>query len=118
LTAEFAYLTTTGRRSGRPHVIEIWYGERDGVIYLLSGGGLRSDWVRNLRADPRVRIRIGGVRQRTPGGDLGTARIVMDPAEDATARRLLATRYQGWTQGADLSEWARTSTVVAIDRSG
>ncbi|MEO3777495.1 hypothetical protein ABGB16_11740 [Micromonospora sp. B11E3] len=31
---DFAYLTTTGRRSGRPHTIEIWYAEHQGVRYL------------------------------------------------------------------------------------
>jgi deazaflavin-dependent oxidoreductase (nitroreductase family) len=113
---EFAYLTTTGRRSGRPHVIEIWYGERDGVIYLLSGGGTRSDWVRNLLADPHVQVRLGGPRQRTAEGAVGaTARLVADPAEDEVARRLLAGKYQGWTEGRQLSEWARTAVVVAVE---
>src|SRR6266480_2441781 len=56
---DFAYLTTTGRRSGRAHTVEIWFAFRDGRVYLLSGGGDRADWVRNLRKDPTVRVRIG-----------------------------------------------------------
>jgi deazaflavin-dependent oxidoreductase (nitroreductase family) len=105
----FAYLTTTGRRTGREHRIEIWFGLSGGVVYMLSGGGGRSDWVRNLRANPRVRIRIGGVELAA------RARVVEDPDEEVTARRLLAAKYQGWRQGAALSTWARTALVVAVE---
>jgi deazaflavin-dependent oxidoreductase (nitroreductase family) len=58
-TAPFCYLTTTGRVSGRPHTIEIWFALRDRTLYLLSGGRDRSDWVRNLLAHPEVTVRIG-----------------------------------------------------------
>jgi hypothetical protein len=34
---EYCYLTTTGRRTGRPHRIEIWFGQRDRTFYLLAG---------------------------------------------------------------------------------
>jgi deazaflavin-dependent oxidoreductase (nitroreductase family) len=106
---DFAYLTTSGRRSGRPHRIEIWFGLSDGILYMLSGGGNRSDWVRNLREDPAVRIEVGGV------GRPARARVVTDAAEDASARRLLATKYQGWREGRPLSTWARTALPVAVE---
>ena len=51
---EFCYLTTTGRLSGRPHEIEIWFAIREGSLYLLSGGGEGSDWVKNLIKHPSV----------------------------------------------------------------
>jgi hypothetical protein len=44
----YCYLTTTGRVSGRPHQIEIWFAIDGGTLYMLSGGGERSDWVKNL----------------------------------------------------------------------
>ena len=115
--ADFAYLSTIGRRTGAWHTIEIWFEERGDTIYLLSGGGDRSDWVRNIQADPTVRIRIGGGRSRTSEGEPATARLVSDPMEDSRARRLLAAKYQGWREGAPLSEWARTSLVVAVERT-
>jgi deazaflavin-dependent oxidoreductase (nitroreductase family) len=105
----YAYLTTTGRRTGRSHRIELWFGLHDGVLYLLSGGGDRSDWVRNLRADPSVVVEVGGVERPA------RARLVDEPHEEATARRLLAAKYQGWREGAPLSTWARTAVVVAIE---
>jgi deazaflavin-dependent oxidoreductase (nitroreductase family) len=107
----FCYLTTTGRVSGRPHRIEIWFALREGTVYLLSGGTDRSDWVRNLMVSPDVDLEIGDVRRVT------RARVV-EPGtdEDALARRLLIEKYQpGY--GSDLGSWGRTSLPVAIDWS-
>lgn len=106
---EFCYLTTTGRASGRPHEIEIWYGVDGDTVYMLSGGGQRSDWVRNLLADAAVTVRIDGDSRP------GTAREVPDGAEDDLARRLLASKYQGWREGRAMSGWARTALAIAVD---
>jgi deazaflavin-dependent oxidoreductase (nitroreductase family) len=105
----FCYLTTTGRRTGRPHTIEIWFGLRDATVYMLSGGGDRSDWVKNLRSTASVDVRIGSRSFR------GYARVVDRGVEDAVARRLLASKYQGWREGAPMSTWARTAVPVAVD---
>ena len=107
----FCYVTTRGRRTGRPHTIEIWFGATGRRLYLLSGGGERSDWVRNIRADPTVTVRVG----REGGSTPATARVVDDPQEDALARRLLAAKYQGWSEGARMSSWARTALPIALD---
>jgi deazaflavin-dependent oxidoreductase (nitroreductase family) len=106
---DFCYLTTDGRRTGRPHTIEVWFGSRNGTLYVLSGGGDRSDWVRNLRITPKVSVRVG---DRTW---VARARVVEDPDEGAAARPLLAAKYQGWREGRPLSAWARTALVVALD---
>ena len=108
---DFCYLTTTGRRTGVPHRIEIWFALRDGTVYLLSGGGDRSDWVRNLIVSPDVVVEIG-VRTRATHG-----RIVSDPDEDALARRTLLEKYQP-RSGGDLGEWGRTAMPVAIAWTG
>jgi deazaflavin-dependent oxidoreductase (nitroreductase family) len=106
---DFCYLTTTGRRTGRPHRIEIWFGARDGTLYLLAGGGRRSDWVRNLEASPEVTVEIG------PRVWQAVARIVTERAEDRAARELLASKYQGWREGSRLSGWARTALPIAVE---
>jgi deazaflavin-dependent oxidoreductase (nitroreductase family) len=110
--AQFCYLTTRGRRSGKDHTIEIWFGLKDGRLYMLSGGGEHSDWVRNLREDPAVVVDL-----HRPGVDprSGRARLVPDPAEDREARQLLAAKYQGWREGQALSSWARTALPVAVE---
>ncbi len=105
----YVYLTTVGRRSGRPHTIEIWAAAYAGRLYLLSGRGARADWVRNLVTNPAVQVRIGDQTHA------GVARVVRDPDEDALARRLLAAKYQGWREVQPLSSWARTALPVAIE---
>jgi deazaflavin-dependent oxidoreductase (nitroreductase family) len=110
LSAEdYCYLTTTGRVTGNPHEIEIWFGAGENSIYLLSGGGRDSDWVKNLLRNPAVIVRIA----KTVFA--GTARLVADPEEELAARYMLAEKYQEWEEERTLSEWARTALVVGID---
>jgi deazaflavin-dependent oxidoreductase (nitroreductase family) len=105
---DYAYLTTTGRHTGRPHRIEIWFALVDGVVYFLSGGGDRSDWVRNLSVSPEVVLEIGDERRTR------RARLVDDRDEDAVARGAVVSKYRPRYRG-DLDEWGRTSLVVAVD---
>ena len=105
---DYCYLMTTGRVSGRPHEIEIWFGVQNNILYLLSGSG-KSDWVKNLRKDPAVSVRI------TTHTFTGTARVVKDLEEEQTARYLIAEKYQEWEEGKTLSQWARTALPIAID---
>jgi deazaflavin-dependent oxidoreductase (nitroreductase family) len=107
--SEYVYLTTTGRRTGNPHTIEIWYAVHNGSVYLMAGGRERSDWVRNLMKQPSVQLRAGETTRAA------TARIVTESEEDALVRRMLAAKYQGWREGTRMSEWARTALPVAID---
>lgn len=108
---EYAYLTTTGRRSGRPHRIEIWFALVDGVVFFLSGGRDRSDWVRNLLVSPEVVVEIGNERRSRP------ARVVTERNEDQRARRALVSKYAPRYRG-DLEEWGRTSLPIAVDWTG
>lgn len=104
----YCYVTTTGRVSGEPREIEIWFGLDGTTVYLLSGGGDRSNWVRNLQRDAAVTVRIGGTIWR------GRARIVEDADEDERARALLVDKYTPGYSG-DLDGWRRRSLPVAID---
>ncbi|PWR11220.1 nitroreductase family deazaflavin-dependent oxidoreductase [Micromonospora acroterricola] len=71
-----ALLETTGRRTGQPRYTPVCDGLDGDVFWLVSQRGRRADWVRNVEADNRVRLKVGGGRRarwRT-----GTARIVED----------------------------------------
>ena len=106
---DYCYLTTTGRISGRPHRIEIWFALHDGTMYLLAGDRERADWVRNVMISPDVVVEVGERRRTT------RARVLTEGSEeDALARRLLVEKYQpGY--GEDLTEWGRTALPVALD---
>src|SRR5262249_3703230 len=107
-TLEFCYLTTRGRVSGAPHEIEIWFARAGNTLFLLSGGRDRSDWVRNLLADPDVTVRLG------PRTFSARARVVSDPAEERTARDPGFAKYQRPGSG-DLSHWREHALPVAVD---
>jgi deazaflavin-dependent oxidoreductase (nitroreductase family) len=108
---DFCYLTTTGRRTGRPHRIEIWYAADGDTLYLLSGGGRSSDWVQNLCADPAVLVEVGGDVLRARG------RVVEGGDEGERARSLVFAKYAP-RYGGDLTGWRDRALPIAIDLAG
>jgi deazaflavin-dependent oxidoreductase (nitroreductase family) len=91
----FLYLTTTGRRTGLPRDIEIWFTERDGRFYLIAEHRDRASWVRNIRANAQVHVRVGDRRF------VAVARIVNDEQEPDLAREVkaLSDAKYGWSDG-------------------
>jgi deazaflavin-dependent oxidoreductase (nitroreductase family) len=61
VTPTTLFLTTTGRRTGRPRVTPVTYryDAATDTYYVISGWGTRSSWYRNVEADPRVRVKVG-----------------------------------------------------------
>ncbi|MGH2492916.1 MAG: nitroreductase/quinone reductase family protein [Candidatus Limnocylindria bacterium] len=55
--AEEIVLVTRGRKTGRPHETTVWCAYEDGLLWLRTDHS--ADWYRNLRRDPRCRVRIG-----------------------------------------------------------
>lgn len=71
-------LETTGRTSGLPRPTPVGGRRVGGSFWLVSEFGERSQYVRNIKADPRVRVRLRG-RWHT-----GTAHLL--PDDDPIAR--------------------------------
>jgi deazaflavin-dependent oxidoreductase (nitroreductase family) len=105
---DFCYLTTTGRISGRPHTIEIWFALNRQILYMLSGGRDMSDWVKNALTTPAVQVKINDTKFS------GQARLVNDNEEDALARKLVFEKYVSRSSD-DLVDWSRTSLPIAVD---
>lgn len=106
---DFCYLKTRGRVTGAPHEIEIWFALDGSTLYLMSGGGDRSDWVRNLQADPDVTVRVRDVTYAA------TARILdAGTDEDARARTLVFEKYEPGYSGS-LVSWRESALPVALD---
>jgi len=58
--SQAALLETTGRRSGRPRQIPVLNGLHGDVFWIVAHHGRAAAYVKNLEADPRVRVKAGG----------------------------------------------------------
>lgn len=110
--AECCYLTTKGRRTARPHEIEIWFAVDGECLYLISGNGPTADWYRNLVADRTVTVRIDDdVRH-------ARARVVTDPAERRRVGELMGAKYV-WggdpSIGLTYEAWCFDVPAVAVE---
>jgi deazaflavin-dependent oxidoreductase (nitroreductase family) len=91
----YVYVTTTGRVSGLPREIEIWFVLHLGAIYIFAEHFERTHWVKNISKNPRVAIRLAQHELQA------TARI-LDESRNAdlwkTTQDLARTKY-GWGDG-------------------
>lgn len=107
-----ADITTTGRTSGEPRRIEIWFHHLDGDLYLTGRPGRPRDWMANLTADPRFTLHL----KRGVTADLAaTAERIDDPAARATILFRLLT--ESWDRDpdetrADLPRWVESAPLV------
>lgn len=109
-------LITVGRRSGRPHDIEMWFGVVETLVCMISGNGHGADWYRNALQTPEVAVRFG----RTPYA--GIARPA-DPGEERRRVGLEMTRkYAGWGGDSDIGleedDWTWRVPALMIALSG
>ena len=98
LAPKVALLETTGRRSGQKRQTPVTNGLRRGTneFWLVAEHGRKAAYVRNIEADPRVRVRIVR-RWRT-----GTAHVL--PDDDPIARQRTLPRLHSATVRAMSSE--------------
>jgi deazaflavin-dependent oxidoreductase (nitroreductase family) len=94
-------LTTTGRQSGEPRAVPVSPLDIDGVGYLVSPYG-EVGWVKNVRADPRVRLQHGQQDR--------TVRL-MELTPENTARFLL--RY--WTREKITRPYFEVGTTPTVE---
>jgi deazaflavin-dependent oxidoreductase (nitroreductase family) len=91
-----ALLETTGRRSGLPPRTPVGNGLRDRTFWIVTEHGRASDYVKNIQAEPRVRVKVGsrwlaGRAELLPEDDaIARLRWLGRPVND-TALRLIGT---------------------------
>ena len=81
-TPSVVILETTGRRSGKTRRVPVTRMIEGDTLWIVTEHGRRAAYVRNIEADPRVRVRIGR-RWRA-----GTASILSDDDWRARQRRM------------------------------
>ena len=74
-----ALLETVGRKTGRLRSTPVGNGLEGDTFWIIAEHGRHSDWVRNVLANPRVRLKVNG-RWRS-----GTGHVV--PDDDPIARQ-------------------------------
>ena len=74
----WAIVETRGRRTGTPRETPVGYALEGDTVWIVAEYGRRAAYVKNIEADPRVRVCTRG-RWRT-----GTATLL--PDDDARAR--------------------------------
>jgi deazaflavin-dependent oxidoreductase (nitroreductase family) len=95
-------ITTTGRKTGQPHRIEVVFHNIDGRIYISGMPGFKRSYMANLAADPHFTFHLKGPVK----ADLAaTARIISDEAE----RRTVLTRVA--------RNWGRNDVDVMVEQS-
>jgi len=78
----FGVLSTTGRKSGKPRRQSV-RAIRDGdSVVVVAMMGERANWLRNVRSDPRVTLRLGRVTLH------GVAREVTEESERQWAAKV------------------------------
>ncbi|MGH3800722.1 MAG: nitroreductase/quinone reductase family protein, partial [Pseudonocardiaceae bacterium] len=56
----YAILETTGRKSGQPRRTPVGNGLDGDTFWLVAEHGRRANYVRNIEANPRVRVQVRG----------------------------------------------------------
>ena len=114
-------LTTTGRRTGLQRQTLLPCGRRDREIVVVSTYGWRSDWIRNLRKNPQVKVSLGGAEVsgiaeviedlRTKRQVISEAPFVIPPLAIA---RAIALGPMRWLTTGFLRWWVTSRPVILI----
>jgi deazaflavin-dependent oxidoreductase (nitroreductase family) len=108
---KFIHLTTTGRRTGNPHTVELWFAVSGARVYL-SHEGKQTDWMMNIEKNGAVAFEIGG---RHFGGK---ARWLEDTTSEAwTGKVALYEKYYGKATKEVIEDWFSLSKLLAVDLS-
>jgi deazaflavin-dependent oxidoreductase (nitroreductase family) len=100
-------ITTTGRETGQPRRLEIWFHNLDGAFYITGTPGKRS-WYANLLAHPDFTFHL----KQSAVADLpARATPVTDPAERRALFKRILTNI-GRTE--DPETWVADSPLVKV----
>ena len=103
-------ITTTGRRSGQPLRIEIWFHLLDNDLFISGLPGPR-DWLANLIANPRFTFHLKeSVQMDIPA--------TATPIAEESKRREVFTRIAERRAGGppmDVEAWVEGSPLVQVE---
>ena len=106
-------ITTTGRQTGQPRRIEIWFHRLGGKYYITGTPGRPRSWYANLVAHPAFTFHL----KESATADLpATARPVTDPAEREKVLAAILAALPGFadTPGQEPADWVARSPLVEV----
>ena len=80
-------ITVTGRKSGRPVSIPVWFVSEDDKLYLVPVKGSDTQWYKNVLKNPSIRVKAGGAEAELK------ATPVTDPKQVASVVEKFRTKY-------------------------
>ena len=81
-------ITVTGRSSGRTHTYPIWFALEGNMLYLIPVKGSDTEWYKNLRKTPTIRLAARGGKTLT-----ANARLITDDAQLDTILEKFRDKY-------------------------
>ena len=90
-----ALLETTGRRTGQPRRTPVCDGLDGEVFWLIAQRGHGADWVRNIAANPRVRVKVLSGSRSAGGPGRRTSSRMMIRASGSGSLARAASRAAG-----------------------
>ncbi|MGD0689475.1 MAG: nitroreductase family deazaflavin-dependent oxidoreductase [Candidatus Bathyarchaeia archaeon] len=105
------HLTTKGRKTGRPHSVELWFAASDGKVFL-SHEGKETDWMKNIKQNCEVSFEIGGENFTGKGHYINE-----DPDEAWRCKVALYEKYYEKATKEIIDDWFSLSTLIAIETS-
>jgi deazaflavin-dependent oxidoreductase (nitroreductase family) len=104
---QYIYITTKGRRTGKPHTVQVWFAYADGKIYL-SHEGAYTDWMKNLEKNEKVNGKIANMNFEAK------AKIVGESNSREIGKKALYEKYYKSASKAVIDDWFSLSTVIEL----
>jgi hypothetical protein len=108
---KYIYLTTRGRKTGKPHTVELWFAIAGKKIYL-SHEGACTDCMKNILKDGRVEFKIDNMQFK------GNARISKSGEAFELGKHALYLKYYGKADEDTINDWFSESTIIEISMIG
>jgi deazaflavin-dependent oxidoreductase (nitroreductase family) len=79
-------ITVTGRKSGKPISIPVWFVFENNTLYLLPVKGSDTQWYKNVLRNPKMRIEARAVEAEIDGAPVTDAQRVSPVVEKFRAK--------------------------------
>lgn len=103
---------TTFRKNGTGVPTPVWFGEKDGKMYVMTRPD--SGKVKRIRNNPQVRIAPSTIRGKVTGPEFAAKARVLPESQWAEARKLINRKY--WMARIPFL-WSKNNAYLELDAS-